>query len=78
MERSLGVLSPMLDGSTAVLLGLLAGVVAANLLTSGDANGYAPAYAGAAGAFAMGLVLRDRDRAAPPGRRSRSSRPRSR
>jgi hypothetical protein len=59
VEAALGVQSPVLDASTLVLLALLAGVIAANLLT-GEANAYAPTYVGAAGTLAMGAVLRDR------------------
>jgi hypothetical protein len=60
VEQSLGVQSPMVDASTFVLLALIAGVVAANVLTDGDANAFAPTYVGAAGTLAMGVVLRDR------------------
>jgi hypothetical protein len=61
VERALGVESPMVDASTFILLALVAGVVAANVLTEGDgaANAFAPLYVGAAGTIAMGLVLRD-------------------
>jgi hypothetical protein len=58
-ERALGVESPALDSSTAVLLAMLAGIVAANLLTSGLANAVAPLYVAALGLVALGFVLRD-------------------
>jgi hypothetical protein len=60
VEQSLGVQSPTVDASTFVLLALIAGVVAANVLTDGDANAFAPTFVGAAGTLAMGVVLRDR------------------
>jgi hypothetical protein len=60
VESALGVQAPLLDASTVVLLALIAGVVAANVLTDGDANAFAPTYVGAAGTLAMGVVLRDR------------------
>ena len=60
VESELGVISPTIDASTLVLLALIAGVVAANVLAEGDASAYAPTYVGAAGTVAMGLVLRDR------------------
>jgi hypothetical protein len=58
-ERALGAESPALDASTAVLLALLAGIVAANLLTSGLANAVMPLYVAALGLVALGLVLHD-------------------
>jgi hypothetical protein len=58
-EAALGVQSPMFDASTFVLLALLAGVIAANLLT-GTEDAFVPTYVGAAGTLAMGVVLRDR------------------
>jgi len=60
VEQALGVQSPIADASTLVLVALIAGVVAANVLTDGDASAFAPTYVGAAGTLAMGAVLRDR------------------
>jgi hypothetical protein len=60
VERELGAVSPLVDASTLIVLALIVGVVAANVLTEGDANAYAPAYVGAAGTLALGAVLRDR------------------
>jgi hypothetical protein len=59
IERSLGVESPVLDASTIIVLALIVGLVFANVLTTGDANAFAPVYVGAAAALAMGVVLRD-------------------
>ena len=59
VERTLGVQSPVLDASTLIVFALIVGVVLANVLTTGDANAYAPLYVGAAAALAMGFVLRD-------------------
>lgn len=58
VEESLGVRSSILDASTLVVLALVAGVVAANVLAEGEAS--APTYVGAAGTLALGVVLRDR------------------
>ncbi len=60
VEKSLGVQSPILDQSTLVVLALIVGVVAANVLAEGDASAFAPTYVGAAGTLALGVVLRDR------------------
>lgn len=59
-ERALGVQSPVVDASTVIVIALIVGVVFANVLTTGDANAFAPLYVGAAAALAMGVVLRDR------------------
>ena len=59
VERSLGVQSAIFDASTLVLLALIVGVVAANVLAEGDARAFAPTYVGAAGTLALGVVLRD-------------------
>jgi hypothetical protein len=59
VERALGVQSPMVDASTAIVLALIVGVVFANVLTTGDANAFAPLYVGAACTVALGVVLRD-------------------
>jgi hypothetical protein len=59
VERALGVESPPVDASTFVMLALIAGVVLANALSTGDANAFAPLYVAAACTVAMGLVLRD-------------------
>lgn len=59
LERALGAESPVLDGSTAVVLAMFAGILAANLLTSGLANAVAPLYVAALGLVVLGLVLRD-------------------
>ncbi len=60
VERSLGVQSAILDPSTLVVLALVVGVVAANVLAEGDASAFAPTYVAAAGIVALGVVLRDR------------------
>jgi hypothetical protein len=60
VEESLGVRSSILDASTLVVLALVAGVVAANVLAEGEASAFAPTYVGAAGTLALGVVLRDR------------------
>ena len=60
VEQSLGVQSAILDPSTLVVLALVVGVVAANVLAEGEASAYAPTYVGAAGTLALGVVLRDR------------------
>ena len=43
-----------------VVLALVIGVVAANVLAEGDASAFAPTYVAAAGIVALGIVLRDR------------------
>ena len=58
-ERELGAQSPVLDGSTAVLLAMLAGILVANLLTDGLASAVVPLYVAALGIVVLGLVLRD-------------------
>ena len=58
-ERELGAQSPVLDGSTAVLLAMFAGILAANLLTDGLASAVVPLYVAALGIVVLGLVLRD-------------------
>jgi len=58
-ERALGAESPVLDGSTAVLLAMLAGIFAANLATSGLANAVMPLYVAALGLVALGVILHD-------------------
>jgi hypothetical protein len=60
VEESLGVRSSFLDASTLVVLALIVGVVAANVLAEGHASAFAPTYVGAAGTLALGVVLRDR------------------
>jgi hypothetical protein len=42
-----------------IALVLIVGIVLANVLTSGDANAYAPLYVGAACTVALAAVLRD-------------------
>lgn len=59
LERALGVESPALDASTAVVLAMFAGILAANLLTSGLASAVAPPCVAALGLVALGLILRD-------------------
>ena len=60
VEQALGAVSPAIDASTVIVLALVVGVVAANMLAEGLASAYAPVYVGAAGAIAMGILLRDR------------------
>ena len=60
VEESLGARSAIFDASTLVVLALIVGVVAANVLAEGDASAFAPTYVGAAGTLALGVVLRDR------------------
>ena len=60
VEEALGARSAVFDASTLVLLALVVGVVAANVLAEGDASAFAPTYVGAAGTLALGVVLRDR------------------
>jgi hypothetical protein len=59
VERALGVESAPVDASTVIVVVLIVGVVLANVLTTGDANAFAPLYVGAACAVALGIVLRD-------------------
>jgi hypothetical protein len=58
-ERALGATAPALDASTAVLLAMFAGIVAANLLADGLAGAVLPLYVAALGIVALGLVLHD-------------------
>jgi hypothetical protein len=60
VERALGAQSAAFDASTLVVLALIVGVVAANVLAEGDASAFAPTYVAAAGTLALGVVLRDR------------------
>jgi hypothetical protein len=60
VEQALGAVSPAVDASTLIVLALIVGLVVANVLTDGIASAYVPLYVGAAGAIAVGVVLRDR------------------
>ena len=51
--------APALDASTAVLLAMFAGILAANLLADGLAGAVLPLYVAALGIVALGLVLHD-------------------
>ena len=58
-ERALGATAPALDASTAVLLAMFAGILAANLLADGSPARSRRCYVAALGIVALGLVLHD-------------------